>query len=632
MLTEIRDRSTGVFAWFIAAIIIIPMAFFGVQQYASTDARPTVVQIGERKITQQEYQARLLQEQNRARSSNPSLANSDLLNSEFYKKQVLQTMVDRSLTDYIAIENNYQIGEAQVDQTIRGLPNFQTDGKFDPELFKIIAASRGRGGAKQIKDDIRTSTRAQQVVSGYQESALVLPNEVRELLEIQSEERTFDLLVVKQSDYNDKVAVTDAEIAEFYQTNIQDYQLPDRVSINYIELDRAKIAENAVIEDSAIQVAYDDYKQSFITDETRNTRHILLGTGDDKDEAAQLTKANELVQQLKDGADFAELAKANSDDPGSAANGGSLGDVERGQMVPEFDEATFGLELGAISAPIKTQFGYHIIQVEKIDATQPDSFEDLRFELEQEERDRIADEQVLDQSEQLKNILFEQSDNLEAAATELNLEVKSTELFSRDAGAGIAVNEAVRAAAFDPAVLEEGLNSDLIEISDGQYVALRKFSFDAAKPKKLEVVAEEIKANMTRARAIAAAKDAGDSLLARAEQSWAELAGDDSVVIESHTVTMIDTDRKVASDVLSEVVKMRLNNGTPVVNSFTGVNGDFNIVRLNTVAAGDLSAVSQQVKDATRSLIELRNGSSLFGAYISGLNEELDIEVNQDLL
>ena len=95
---------------------------------------------------------------------------------------------------------------------------------------------------------------------------------------------------------------------------------------------------------------------------------------------------------------------------------------------------------------------------------------------------------------------------------------------------------------------------------------------------------------------------------------------------------MIDTDRKVASDILREVVKMRLNNGAAVVHSFTGVNGDFNIIRLNTVAAGNLAAVSQQVKDATRSLIEQRNGQSLFGTYISGLNEELDLEINEDLL
>lgn len=632
MLTEIRDRSTGFFAWFIAAIIIIPMAFFGVQQYASTEARPTVVQIGEKKITQQEYQSRLAQAQNQARESNPSLANSDLLNSEFYKKQVLQSMVDRSLTDYVAIENNYRIGEGQVDKAIRELPNFQTDGKFDANLFQTFAASRGRGGAKQIKDDIRSSSRAQQVISGYQESALVLPSEVRALLEIQSEKRTFDLIVVKQSDYNDKVSVTDTEVSEYYQTNIQDYQLPDRVSVSYIELDRAKIAENTVVEDSAIQSAYDEYKESFEKDETRNTRHILLNIGEGKDEKAQLAKAEELIQKLNEGADFAELAKANSDDPGSAANGGSLGDVERGQMVPEFDEATFALELGAVSAPVKTQFGYHIIQVEKIDATEPDSFEDLRFELEQEERDRIADELIIEQAEQLRNVLFEQADSLEQAATELKLEIKSTELFSRDAGVGITAIEAVRAAAFDQTVMQDGLNSELVEISDGQFVALRKLDFAAAEPKALETVSAEINTKLTRERAIAAAEEAGDSLLERAEQNWSELVRDESVSIVSHTVSMIDTDRKVASDVMREVVKMRLDNGTAVVNSFTGANGDFNIVRLNTVAAGNLAAVSQQVKDATRSLIEQRNGQSLFGAYISGLNEELDLEINEDLL
>ncbi len=632
MLTEIRERSTGFFAWVIAAIIIIPMAFFGVQQYASTEARPTVVQIGDQKITQQDYQARLAQAQNQARESNPSLANSDLLNSEFYKKQVLQSMVDRSLTDYVASENNYRVGEGQVDKTIRELPNFQTDGKFDQNLFQTFAASRGRGGAKQIKDDIRASTRAQQVISGYQESALILPSEVRELLEIQAEQRSFELITVKQADYNDKVTVTDEDIAEYYAANIDNYQLPDRVAVSYIELDRAKLAESATVDDAAIKSAYEEYTSSFVKDETRSTRHILLSTGDGKDEDAQLAKANELIQQLNEGADFAELAKANSDDPGSGANGGSLGDVERGQMVPEFDEATFSLEKGVISEPIKTQFGYHIIQVEKIDATEPDAFADLRFELEEEERARIADEQLIEQAEQLRNLLFEQPDSLENIASELSLEIKTTELFSRESGDGIATNESVRAAAFNESVLQEEVNSELIEVADGLYVALRKSSFAPSEPKKLDVVSAEIKAKLTRDRAIAAAKEAGDSLLARAEQDWSGLAGDDTVTVDSHTVTMIDTDRKVTSDILREVVKMRLNNGDPVVNSFTGANGDFNIVRLHKIAPGDLAAVSQQVKDATRSLIEQRNGQSLFGAYISGLNEELDLEINEDLL
>ena len=172
MLTEIRDRSSGAFAWFIAALIIIPMAFFGVSQYASTEARPTVVEVGDQKITQQDYQARLSSAQNQARESNPSLANGDILNSEMFKRRVLQGMIQSSLADHVANEYDYRVSEAQVDKIIRETPNFQTDGKFDQSIYDAFTA--GRGGSAQIKSEIRANFRSQQVASGYQESAFVL--------------------------------------------------------------------------------------------------------------------------------------------------------------------------------------------------------------------------------------------------------------------------------------------------------------------------------------------------------------------------------------------------------------------------------------------------------------------------
>lgn len=632
MLTEIRDRSSGAFAWFIAALIIIPMAFFGVSQYASTEARPTIIEIGEQKITQQDYQARLAAAQNQARERNPSFANGEFLNSSLFKKQVLQGMVQNALTDHVANEHNYRVSEAQVDKIIRETPNFQTDGKFDQSIYDAFTASRGRGGSAQIKSDVRSSVRSQQVVSGYQESALVLPNEVRELLEIQAEQRTFDIITIKQSDFNDSVNVTEADISEYYQANIEQFMLADRVSVSYVELDKAKLAADVTIDDSIVRANYDDYVSSFESDETRLTSHILLNTGGEHDDDAQLSKAQDLVKQLKEGADFAELAKANSQDTGTAANGGSLGDVERGQMVPEFDEATFSIAQGEISDPVKSQFGYHIIKVEKINATKAESFEELRFQLELEERDRLADEQIVEKAEQLRNVLFEKSDSLQAAADELSLTIRTTGLFSREEGVGVASNDSVRAAAFSDTVLSDALNSELLEISDGVYVSVRKLDFAAAEPKKLDVVSAEIKTNLTTERAIAAAKASGDSLLERVKNDWVGVAADESVSAVSHTISMIDTQRKVDNDVLQEVVKMRLNNGSAVVNSFTGTNGDFNIVRLNTISAGNLSAVSQQVKDATRSLIEQRNGQALFSSYLKGLNDGLAKDINEDLL
>jgi len=632
MLTEIRDRSTGVFAWFIAGLIIIPMAFFGVSQYASTEARPTIVEIGEQKITQQGYQARLAQAQARTRESNPSLANSDVLNSEFFKKQVLQGMIDQAVTAHIASEYNYKVGDKAVDKIIAQDPTFQTDGKFDQNLYNVFVASRGRAGADQIKTDIRSASINQQVASAFQESALVLPNEVRELLEIQTERRTFDLITIKQSDFNDKIVVTDADIEQYYTDNIEQYMLPDRTSVSYIELDRAVVAESLTIEESRLEALYNEYKEGFVADETRSTRHILLNTGGENDDDAQKAKIEDLASQLAAGADFAELAKANSQYPGSAQNGGSLGDVARGEMVEEFNDAMFELAEGEVSEPVKTQFGYHLIQVEKINATKPDAFDILRADLEFEERQRLAEELIVEQAEQLRNSLFEQPDSLDSAAQELGLTVKTTGLFSREEGTGVASNEVVRAAAFSDQVQSDGVNSELVEISDGAFVALRKLAFAAAEPKKLAQVSDEIKSVLTTERAIAAAKDAGDSVIARAESDWAGLADDPTVEISTFTTSMIDNDRTVPGDVLREVIKMRLDDSATIVSSFTGANGDFNVVRLTQIAPGDLAAVSQQVKDATRSLIEQRNGQSLFDAYVKGLSDELAVDINQDLL
>ena len=633
MLTEIRDRSTGVFAWFIAAIIIIPMAFFGINQYAAEGTDPTIVEIGDEKISQAEFQSTLLNQQNRLRAANPSLANSDLLNSPAYKQQVLRGLINRGLTGHIAKEQNYQVSEEFVSEVIRNDPQFQTDGKFDPQVYQALTASRGRGGAEQIRNQIASDARLQQVASGYEESAIVLPDEVRVLLELQTEQRTFDRIVIKQADYVSQVEVGEQEISEYYDQNIEQFMLPDSVSVNYIELDRTKIAESLEVDEEALRKSYEDYQQNFITDETRATRHILLSTTGEQSDSDQLAKAQQLIGQLNDGADFAELAKAESDDPGSAASGGSLGDVERGQMVAEFEAATFALEPGVISEPVKSQFGYHIIKVDQINGTEPETFEILRAQLEIEERERQADEIIVEQAEQLRNILFEQSDNLVPASEALNLQISSTDLFSFEQGNGIASNQLIRDAAFSDAVLQDGVNSELLEIADGVFIAINKKEFVASAARPLADASAEITTILTDEKATAAAVAAGDSVRQRAANNWASLVSDELLEIETHTITMIDTDIKVPTDVAQEIMRMHLKEGeATMVSTMTSSNGDFNVLRLTSIAAGDLSAVSEAIRNSTRSLIERRNGGSMYEAYLESLDEELDLQIKSDLL
>jgi len=631
MLTEIRDRSSGWFAWIIAAIIIVPMAFFGIQQYAATDANPTIVEIGDQKISQAEYQSTLQQEQNRLRQTNPQLANADLFNSDFYKQQVLQSLINRGLTAHIADTNNYRVDEEKVTELIRNDPSFQTDGKFDPAVYQALSVT-SPGGPEGIRNQVRTNARLRQVISGYSESAIVLPDEVRALLEIQTEKRTFDYIAIKQSDYRDQVTVSDAEIETYYQDNIDQFMEPDRLSVNYIELDKAQIAQEVIVDEVDLEAAYQDYQENFVSAETRDTRHILLSIGDDNADE-QLAKAQELITQLRQGADFEALAKENSDDPGSAANGGSLGEVERGQMVSEFEEATFTLEAGVVSDPVKSQFGYHIIRVDNINATGAEPYEVIKPELEQQARDRQAEDLVLEQAEQLRNLLFEQADSLQPAADQLSLQIKSSPLFSAEQGSGIADNQSVRDAAFSDAVSQEGFNSELLEIADGVYVAISKKEFVESAPKPLAETSEQIKLTLTDNKASAAAEAAGDSIIERANNNWSDLQADESVSIETQTITMIDTDRKVPLEVSQEVMRLHLaEDESEKVSSFTSRNGDFNILRLTAIEAGDINAISEQVRNSTRSLIELRNGNALYEAYIDGLDEELNLEIKSDLL
>lgn len=631
MLTEIRERSSGVFAWIIAALIIIPMAFWGVQEYASTEAVPIIVEVGDEEISQNLFQQQLLNAQARERERNPSLANSDVLNGDFFKRRVLQDLINRAALRDIAEKQNYRIGDKQLAELIKSSNLFQKDGKFDQTAYETYLQTQ-LFSKNQFENNVRSDSRMNQVTTGFQESALVLPDEVRELLEIQAEQRTFDLITINKSDFVDGIIVTDEEVKEYYDANTDNFSNPDQVSITYVELDIESLAANITVTEQEVRDVYNDNVESFVSQESRTTRHILLSTGGSSKDADQLNKAEKLAAELKAGADFAELAKANSQDPGSANQGGLLGDIELGQMVPEFEEAAFGLAEGQISEPIKTQFGYHIIEVQKINGSEPQSFEQVRFDLELEERDRKAEEALSEKVEQLRNLVFEQPDSLEIAAKDLGVQLKTSALFSRAQGQGIASNELIRAAAFSEQVFQDGINSEPIELSNNRYVALRKDKFVASAAKPIAEVSEQIKAILVDQRSSLAAENQGASVLEKAQSDWSSLVSDETVTIATQTVSMIDNDSKVSNDVLRHILKAQLQDDSATVSSLTGLGGDFHIVRLTKIAPGNLNEVSEQVKDATRRLVAQRNGASMLNSYINNLGSTLSSEINSDLL
>ncbi|MFT4629301.1 MAG: peptidyl-prolyl cis-trans isomerase D [Arenicella sp.] len=631
MLTEIRDRSSGWFAWVIAALIIIPMAFWGVQEYASTEANPSLVEVGDQKITQSQYQAQLNNEQQRIRQILGDQVDNDLFASDDFKQRILQQMINRALIEQLAVNQNYQIGDAQLVAAIKESELFQVEGKFDTAAYERYVISSPFTKTR-YENSLREDRRLQQVTTGYEESALVLADEMRALLDIQTEMRSFDVIILKPEAYAQDIQVSDAAIAEYYAENQDSFLSEEQLSLSYLELNIDQISAAIEVDEDELLAIYEQNVESYISEEKRATRHILLSTNSGENEAVQLAKAQSLIAELADGGDFAALATANSQDPGSAARGGSLGLVERDQMVAEFEKATFALAQNEISEPIKSQFGYHVIQVTAVNLPEQQSFDEVKFDLMGEERDRLAEEMLLEKVDQLRDLAFEQPDNLDQAAEELDLTILTTELFDRNTGAGIASSSLVRDAAFSEEILNDEINSQPIEATPGQYLVIRKAQYQAAEPKALAEVKDQISQNLTNQAAIATAQTQGGELLVRAESDWDSLAGDESITITNHTVALIDNNKLIAPEVVRKAASMNLLGGRPVIGSVISANGDFNIVRLSSVEAGDVNAVSQQIKDSTRRVIAQRNGQSLLNTYLKSLSSTMSPEINQELL
>ena len=632
MLTEIRDRSSGAFAYFIAALIIVPMAFWGINEYASTQAVPTLVKIGDAKITKADLDQRLREVQEAERQRNPELAGSDIFTTPFFKRSVLNSLVDRAIIENVANEQGYRLGNSQLAEIIRQQPLFQTEtGEFDSLAYENFVQSR-LYSKQRFEAQVRDDSRIGQVTDGYQSSALVMPDELRVLLAAQAERRTFDLVTISEADFRANIQVSDEQVQEYYQAQIDDFMNPDRMSVAYVELDAGMIAEEIEISEDELLALYEDNKANFISPESRIARHILLSTTAGKSDAEQLAKAQDLLSRIKQGEDFAALAGEHSDDTASATQGGDLGPIERGIMVPEFEEAAFALGAGEISDPIKTQFGYHIIQVTEISGGVPQEFAEVRFELEDNQRQILAQEIFAGRLEEMKALVFETEGTLAPVAEALGTTVRTTDFFTRDAGEGVMANAVLREAAFAPVVAEDGLNSDPIEIAENVYVAVRKLEFQPAAPKPLAEVSEQVKELLIQTQAQAAAQAAIASLKERAQSSWSDVIADPSLTVANHTVAWADGDREITRDIMDKVSSMSLVDGQPALETLESSNGDFHVIRLSAITQGDLNSISDPIKEATRQLLAQRNGDALFNSFLQAQNQQYSAAISDDQL
>ncbi|NCW73858.1 MAG: hypothetical protein EBW06_04600 [Gammaproteobacteria bacterium] len=481
MLQNIRDNSSGIIAKIIVGLIAVTFVITGVNFFNGGDGDTVIAEVDGVEITERRFLEKLEQERRQLLSilGDPGAINEDLL-----RQSVLNALIEEASATRYSEKLAFGVTDQLVDQVIVEIPQFQADGRFDPRLFDQAI---GRMGMSRLgfREELKRNLIEYQVKGAIETSIIVTPSELKRLHALQNHTRSGELLVIDIERFMDQVSVSNDDITTYYDSNKNSFVTEESVALDYVVLSAADFQDRVAITDEDVKAAYDSEVAAATNDTERRARHILIASSDDA-----LAKATELKAKLDGGADFAELAKEHSDDIASRETGGDLGFAPKGTFAPEFETALDELVLNTVSAPVETQYGYHIIELLETRARPVDPFEAraprLRVELEEREAARLLSTSL----EEFANIAF--SGTLEELNSIYGVQIQSTELFNRSSAQGLMAQEVVLRRAFNESLYGGELNAEVFEVEPGVWMTFRVKAHEPKAVRPIEEVQVEI--------------------------------------------------------------------------------------------------------------------------------------------
>lgn len=506
-------------------LLIIPsFVLFGVDGYNRfNDQGAKVARVDGHDVTQAEWDAAHKQEVDRMRASMPTL-DAKFFDSPQARYASLERLVrDRVLLAasekaHLVTTDTRLARELQQNPTIASLR--KADGTLDMERYRQLLGSQGMT-PEMFEARVRADLSSRQVEAGLTQTGLVTPALADLSLNAFYERREVQLAPFKSADFVKQVNPTDADLQAFYQANAALYQLPEQASIDYLVLDLEAVKKSITLNEADVKSYYEQNVSRLSGTEERRASHILITAASsapagERDKAK--SRATELLQTVRKSPDsFADVARKNSQDPGSAPAGGDLNFFARGSMVKPFEDTVFSLKKGDISELVETDFGYHIIKLTDIKAPKQKSFEELRAGLESELKTQQAQKKYAESAEAFTNGVYEQSDTLKPVAERLKLEVKTATGVTRlpaPGARGILANAKFLAAIFAADSVEKKRNTEAVEIAPNQMAAARITQYTPARTQPFDDVKANVRERVIASRAAELAKTEGMKKLA----------------------------------------------------------------------------------------------------------------------
>lgn len=621
MLTKIREKFAGGVALVILGAIALSFVFI------DTNVDLSGGNVYAAKVDGSEISMNELELDYRARlDANPQLAT---LPAEFrvqLRQNILDALIRERLVDLYLEDAGYQINEVFLDESIQRIPEFQRDGVFDLETAEALLLQNGytvRGFREAQRRQLRLS-QLQRAIGG---TSLVTPAEYRRYLNLVAEQRLVSVAQFDLASAAEEVTVTEEQIAAFYADNETLFQLPETASIEYIEFNRSQLADAITVSDEALNEYYLDSQNRYLQDEQRRASHILILFEDD--EAAAEESARALLARLEAGEPFAYLAKTNSKDGGTAAQGGDLGALTRSQLPGELGAEIFSMQLGELSGPVRSDFGFHIVRLDDIVLPGPLPLDQVRAELLLELREREAEGAFRDLVRKASDALFENPD-MQAIAAATGLEVQRADGVERANAGPYGNNQAAIDAIFSDAVLNGGGVSELIEIDANRTAIFKVVAHAPASRQPLDEVRDEVFAAVRDQEAARIVADRATRLMQALDngEEFAVAAAAANAVVSGPTLLgrqSTDLDRTVMAGIFSA---RKPGQEAPVRGQVANESGGYTVYSLEAVIPGRPESIPQADRFAGKEQLAQQAGGSDYLAFVQSLIERADIDIN----
>lgn len=624
MLQSIRDNSQGIVAKIIVGLIAVTFALFGVESLVSLTApsnAPATVNGAE--ISQQELYQGVQLQRRQMLSQMGDDADPALLDENLISNMVLESLIEQSILVQSAENQGLSFSDAMIDQLILTTKDFQQDGKFNRAQFESVLRNAGLTPL-MYRALVHKEKVTEQERIAFMLSAFTLPSELKTVAQLDSQTRDLRYFTLPADPVRESVSVGDAEIANYYETNSGQFLTDEQVAIEYLLLDRSALEASINISEDQLQNAYQLMVDNFQAQELRHSAHILVEISDEQDDAAAKAKADALSAKIAAGESFGELAKAESDDPASAEMGGDLGVNEKGVFSPEFENALYALDANGVSSPVRTEFGYHIIKLVEVVASETPSFDEAKAELQRDLLNELSEEEYVSQLERLADIAFSSGDLIEPADT-LELTIQKTELFSRSGNEDpITSNPKVLGVAFDAELIKEGLNSTPVELDSGRALVLRIVDHQLPREKTLEEVSDRIKESLVEEKAAVALTAQATDIIAKLKQGDAidTLTQGNSVVTKAG-VTRNEQD--IAQEIRVAAFKLPKLEGKASYAAVDMLDGSKSIVALDSVKEADVVLKDDELRFMGM-MLNNRKGQQDYQDHLSELKTKAEIE------